>query len=104
MLNGGDIFLMNKRYQIERGIIKFSSPHRTEPVLNILLTTTISQYNLSLTFLGPPDKMQTGYVSGPPLPTADIINLITRGQTTQKAAALNLGGEFAPSTRGRESG
>lgn len=84
---GGDIFLMNKRYQIERGIIDFSNPNRTEPVLNILLTTTINQYNLSLTFLGPLEKMQTSYVSDPPLPTADIINLIARGQTTQQAAA-----------------
>jgi translocation and assembly module TamB len=89
----GDIFLMNKRYQIERGIIEFSNPNRTEPVLNVLLTTTINQYNLSLTFLGPLDKMQTNYVSDPPLPTADIINLIARGQTTQQAAAApsNLG-------------
>jgi translocation and assembly module TamB len=89
----GDIFLMNKRYQIERGIIQFSNPNRTEAVLNILLTTTINQYNLSLTFLGPLDKMQTSYVSDPPLPTADIINLIARGQTTQQAAASpsNLG-------------
>jgi translocation and assembly module TamB len=83
----GDIFLMNKRYQIERGVIEFSNPSRTEPVLNLLLTTTINQYNLSLTFRGPLDKMQTSYVSEPPLPTADIINLIARGQTAQQAAA-----------------
>ena len=89
----GDIFLMNKRYKIERGIIEFSNPNRTEPVLNVLLTTTINQYNLSLTFLGPLDKLQTNYVSDPQLPTADIINLIARGQTTQQAAASpsNLG-------------
>jgi translocation and assembly module TamB len=83
----GDIFLMNKRYQIERGIIEFSNPNRTEPVLNLLLTTTINQYNLSLAFRGPLDKMQTSYISDPPLPTADVINLIARGQTTQQAAA-----------------
>jgi translocation and assembly module TamB len=93
---GGDIFLMNKRYQIERGIIEFSNPNRTEPVLNVRLTTTINQYNLSLAFLGPLDKMQTNYVSDPPLPTADIINLIARGQTTQQAAA-------APSNFGASS-
>ena len=93
---GGDIFLMNKRYQIERGIIAFSNPNRTEPVLNILLRTTINQYNLSLTFVGPLDKMQTNYVSDPPLPTADIINLIARGQTSQQAAA-------APSNFGASS-
>jgi translocation and assembly module TamB len=83
----GDIFLLNKRYQIERGVIQFSNPNRTEPVLNLLLTTTINQYHLSLTFRGPLDKMQTSYVADPPLPTADIINLIARGQTTQQAAA-----------------
>jgi translocation and assembly module TamB len=89
----GDIFLMNQRYRIERGIIEFSNPNRTEPVLNMLLTSTINQYNLSLTFRGPIDKLQTNYVSDPPLPTADIINLIARGQTTEQAAASpsNLG-------------
>jgi translocation and assembly module TamB len=92
----GDIFLMNKRYQIERGIIQFSNPNRTEPVLNVLLTTTISQYNLSLSFRGPLDKLQTSYVSDPQLPTADIINLIARGQTAEQAAA-------APSSLGASS-
>jgi len=89
----GDIFLMNKRYQIERGIIEFSDPNRTEPILDLRLLTTIKQYNLSLTFRGPLDKMQTSYVSDPPLPTADIINLIARGQTTQQAttSSANLG-------------
>lgn len=85
-ITSGDIFLMNRRYQVERGVIEFSNPNRTEPVLNVLLTTTVNQYNLNLTFVGPLDKLQTSYVSDPPLPTADIINLIARGQTTEQAA------------------
>lgn len=87
VFTGGDIFLMNKRYQVSRAIIEFANPRRTEPVLNVLLTTRISQYNLSLSFRGPLEKMETSYVSDPPLPTADIVNLIARGQTTQQAAA-----------------
>lgn len=83
---GGDIFLMNQRYQIQRGVIQFSNPNRTEPVLNVALTTTIDQYNLTLTFTGPLDKMQTTYISNPPLSTADIVNLIARGQTPEQAA------------------
>jgi len=85
-LNGGDIFLMNNRYQIERGIIEFLNPSRTQPVVNLLLTTTISQYRLSLNFVGPIDKMRTNYISDPPLPTAEVINLIARGQTSEQAA------------------
>jgi translocation and assembly module TamB len=90
---GGEIFLMNNRYQIQRGIIQFTNPNHTEPVLNVLLTTTINQFNLSLNFIGPLDKLRTNYVSDPPLPTADIINLIARGQTTEQAASSpsNLG-------------
>lgn len=86
-LSGGEIFLMNNRYQIQRGIIQFTNPNHTEPVLNVLLTTTINQYNLSMNFIGPLDKLKTNYVSDPPLPTADIINLIARGQTTEQAAS-----------------
>lgn len=86
-LSGGEIFLMNNRYQIQRGIIQFTNPNRTEPVLNVLLTATINQYNLSMNFIGPLDKLRTNYVSDPPLPTADIINLIARGQTTEQAAS-----------------
>ena len=86
-LTGGDIFLMNNRYRIQRGIIQFNNPNRTEPVLNVQLTTTISQYNLSMNFVGPLDKLKTNYVSDPPLPTADIINLMARGQTTEQAAS-----------------
>jgi translocation and assembly module TamB len=82
----GDIFLMGQRYQIQRGVVQFSNPNRTEPVVNVVLTTTIDQYNLTLTFTGPLDKIQTSYISSPPLSTADIVNLIARGQTPEQAA------------------
>src|SRR5262249_52597586 len=84
--NAGEIFLMNNRYQIERGIIEFLNPSRTSPVVNLLLTTTINQYRLSLNFVGPLDMMRTNYISDPPLATADIIQLIARGQTSEQAA------------------
>jgi hypothetical protein len=36
---------------------------------------------------GPLDKLTTSYTSDPPLATADIINLVARGKTTQESAA-----------------
>jgi hypothetical protein len=33
------------------------------------------------------DKLTTSYVSDPPLATADVINLVARGKTTQESAA-----------------
>ena len=86
-LTSGELFYRNVRYQLQRGIITFDNPNQTEPVLNVSVNTTVEQYNLTLTLRGPFDKLSTSYTSDPPLATADIINLIARGKTTQESAA-----------------
>ena len=86
-LTSGELFYRNTRYQLQRGIITFNDPNQTKPVLNISVTTTVEQYNLTLTLRGPFDMLTTAYTSDPPLATADIINLIARGQTTSESAA-----------------
>jgi translocation and assembly module TamB len=88
-LTSGELFYRNVRYQLERGIISFDDPNETTPVLNVSVSTTVEQYNLTLNMRGPFDKLTTSYVSDPPLPTADIINLIARGKTTQESAAAS---------------
>jgi translocation and assembly module TamB len=90
-LTSGDIFFAKNQYHLERGLITFANPNQTEPVLNMLISTTISQYNLNITIRGPIEKLQTNYVSDPPLPPIDIINLIARGQTTTEGAPTNFG-------------
>ncbi len=87
---GGEVFFMNRRYQIMRGIVDFTNPNRTEPVVNMLITTTVQQYNLSLSFIGPVDRLRTSYTSEPPLPPVDVINLLARGQTTEESAPASL--------------
>jgi len=90
-LTSGDMFFAKNQYHLERGLITFANPNQTEPVLNMLITTTINQYNLSITIRGPIEKLQTSYVSDPPLPPIDIINLIARGQTTTEGAPTSFG-------------
>ena len=89
-LTGGEIFLMNRRYQLVRGILNFNNPNETQPVVNVVVTTSVNQYNLNLTFMGPIDRLRTSYTSDPPLPPVDIINLLARGQTTEEAAPASL--------------
>ena len=83
----GDLFFQKRQYHLEQGVINFVNPNKTEPVLNLLINTTINQYNLSVRLTGPIEKLQTSYTSDPPLPPIDIINLIARGQTTEGAPA-----------------
>jgi translocation and assembly module TamB len=86
-LTSGELFYRNLRYQLQRGVITFDDPNETHPVLNVSASTVVEQYNLTLTMRGPLDKLTTSYVSDPPLPTADVINLIARGKTTEEQAA-----------------
>ena len=86
-LISGELFYRNVRYELQRGVITFDDPNETHPVMNVTVTTTVRQYDLTLTMRGPLDKLTVAYMSDPPLATADIINLIARGKTTQEAAA-----------------
>ncbi len=99
-LTGGDIFLYGqKRCQIQNGTIEFANPIRTTPVLNLNVTTTVQQYNIGLNFVGPLNRLRTNYTSDPPLPSADIINLVAFGKTSEQAATS----PSTPATLGAES-
>jgi translocation and assembly module TamB len=98
-LTGGEIFFMGNRYEVQNGTIDFSNPARTEPNLNIYVTTTVQQYNVTLNFVGTPEKLRTNYSSTPPLAPADIINLVAFGETSEESASAGS----TPTTLGAES-
>ena len=60
-LTSGELFYRNVRYQLQRGIITFSDPNETRPNLDVSVTTTIEQYNLTLNLRGPLDTLTTSY-------------------------------------------
>ena len=98
-LSGGEIFFMGKRYEVQNGTIDFANPARTEPNVNVYVTTTVQQYNVSLNFVGTPEKLRTNYTSTPALAPADIINLIAFGETSEESASA----PSMPATLGAES-
>jgi translocation and assembly module TamB len=81
-LTGGDMIFLSNRYVIQSGTIDFVNPVHTEPVVNLRASTSISQYNITLAFQGPADRMRINYTSNPALPPAEIINLIAFGSVS----------------------
>jgi translocation and assembly module TamB len=81
------VFFLGKRFEVQNGTIEFANPARTDPRLNLYITTTIEQYNITLNLLGTVDRLRTNYTSDPALPTADIIHLLAFGNTTAEAAS-----------------
>jgi translocation and assembly module TamB len=90
-LTSGEFFYRSRHYQLQRGLVVFNDPTKTRPALDVSVTTTVQQYNLSLTLRGPLDRLTTSYASDPPLSTADIINLIAVGNTTQAGGTSSHG-------------
>lgn len=85
----GDIFFQKREYHFEQGVINFVSPNETEPVLNLVITTTVNQYNISIRLTGPIEKVQTSFISDPALAPTDIIKLLAFG--TSPGAPETLG-------------
>ena len=85
-LSGGDIILNGDRFVLNGGTVEFVNPSETEPRVNVSLNTTIQQYNIFMRFNGPVDRLNPTYSSDPALPTADIINLLAFGSTTEASA------------------
>src|SRR3984893_18521008 len=86
-LTSGELFFQGKRFEIESGTIAFVNPAKTEPVLNLYVKTVVEQYNITINFSGPLDRLKTNYTSDPSLPPLDIINLLAFGQTTAEKAS-----------------
>jgi translocation and assembly module TamB len=86
-LNGGDVIFMGNRYVVQGGTIAFINSTETEPVVNLQASTSIQQYNITMRFRGPIDRLQTNYTSDPALAPADIIHLIAFGNTEEAANA-----------------
>jgi translocation and assembly module TamB len=86
-LSNGDLIFSGNRYVLQGGTIDFRNPSRTEPVVDMAVSTTISQYDIQMRFWGPADHLHTNYASDPSLPPSDIINLIAFGKTSEAAAA-----------------
>jgi translocation and assembly module TamB len=86
-LNGGDLIFSGNRYVLQNGTIDFVNPYETQPVVNVSVGTTIQEYDITMHFDGPIDRLHTNYASTPALPPSDIINLIAFGKTTEASNA-----------------
>ncbi len=82
----GQVTFNGTNYQLERGDVSFVNPVRTEPVLDVEASTRVRDYEVTLGFHGPTDKLAMTYHSDPPLPTSDIIALLAFGRTREESA------------------
>ncbi|HXR98738.1 MAG TPA: translocation/assembly module TamB domain-containing protein [Terriglobales bacterium] len=88
----GRLLFGGNQYQVTKAQVQFVNPFKIEPILDIGLTTTVQQYDVTLNLVGPADKLAINYRSDPPLSSSDVVALLATGQPTQAASTLAGGG------------
>ncbi|MGH9559879.1 MAG: translocation/assembly module TamB domain-containing protein, partial [Terracidiphilus sp.] len=91
LLNGEMPFRGNT-FRLTRGDINFANPFRLDPVLDVEMTSSISQYQVTVDFSGPADRLSMNYRSDPPLPDSDIVALLALGTPGQGNALQSTPG------------
>lgn len=79
-ISSGQMNFHGTRYTLNRGEIAFVNPFRVEPVLDFELETRIRNIDIALILAGPVRRLNLAYRSDPPLPFADLVNLVALGR------------------------
>jgi outer membrane protein assembly complex protein YaeT len=92
---GAQIYLSERRYFVERGVISFVNETRIEPALDILARTRVSGYDIELNLAGGPGDLSATFTSDPPLSQPDIVSVLVTGRTLDQmqGAELNVARE-----------
>ncbi len=106
---GGELYLREREYFIDRGVVDFANQSKIEPSLDILARTKAEGQDIELKIAGTIDNLQTSLksLSNPELSEPDIISLLLTGRTLDdfRGAELNVATEQAMSYfAGRVSG
>ncbi|MEO7652704.1 MAG: translocation/assembly module TamB domain-containing protein [Bryobacteraceae bacterium] len=78
---GGELNLNERKYLVDRGVVRFVGERRILPAIDILAHTKASGYDITLQIAGEPGEIKTTLTSDPPLPEPDIIAVLLTGKT-----------------------
>ena len=81
ILEGGEIRLNERKYQVQRGAITFVDDRRIFPSFDLELNTSARNYDITIAVAGTPGDTKTTLTSDPDLPEPDIMAMLVTGRT-----------------------
>jgi translocation and assembly module TamB len=88
VIDQGEINFLGNRYRLTRGQISFVNSAKLEPILDLDLYTRVRGIDVTMTFTGPPDRLNLTYRSDPPFQVNEIIALLAVGRTPTSDPSL----------------
>jgi len=76
---GGSLVYSGNEYIVQRAVLTFANPFRIEPIIDLVATTELREYDVTLTLAGTLDQLSATVVSDPPLADLDVLALLTSG-------------------------
>ncbi len=92
MERGGTLVYADNEFEVERARITFVSPARIDPVIDLVATTEVREYLVTLDLSGKLDNLQARVASDPPLSDLDVVALLTTGQPPGDRGVLAAAG------------
>jgi translocation and assembly module TamB len=89
----GTITFQKKRFEVQKGVIDFINPYRTEAEIDVASQTTIRTWTIHLSLKGTPDNLDMTLRSEPVETESDILSLILFGRTARELTAGEGGGQ-----------
>ena len=90
---GGRLEFRDAEYEVGRGLVTFANPYEIEPVIDLVATTEVRQYDIQLTLSGTLDRLNANFSSSPPLADLEIVGLLTTGSTPEGPAGQQQAAE-----------
>jgi translocation and assembly module TamB len=80
----GNVSFNGTKYRLQRGDVTFSNPQMIQPIINVELAAHVRDFDITIGFHGPIDRLNITYSSEPPMSSSDIIALLAFGRTKQQ--------------------
>ncbi|HEX2164678.1 MAG TPA: translocation/assembly module TamB domain-containing protein, partial [Thermoanaerobaculia bacterium] len=88
---GGDVVYADNEYEVERGLLTFANPRRIDPVIDVVATTEVRSFDVTLNLAGTVDRLNATFTSDPPLADLEIVSLLTTGQQIADSGRIFAG-------------
>ncbi len=99
---GGTLVYADDEFEVERARITFANPAQIDPIIDLVATTTVREYDITLNLSGKLDTLQAKVSSNPPLADLDIVGLLTTGQPLGDTGNLPATGSLPASASSPE--
>ena len=97
-ISQGKLQFFGTQYSVSQGTINFYNPIKVEPILNIDLETKARGIDITLSVVGPLNKLTLTPRSDPPLQFSEIVALLAQGRTPTSDPSLMRQQTEAPQT------